>query len=76
MIEVKSVVRQDRVVRQVTIGSGAVEITYILVDGKPKEIARINLDKQVLDDQSLVVSHADYRQAIKVAPTIFREKRP
>ena len=75
MIEVKRVVRQNNVAKEVTISTGAIEMSYVLVDGKPKEIARIGLDKQILDDQSLIISPADYRQAIRTVNAILREKR-
>lgn len=75
MIEVKRVVRQNNVAKEVTISTGAIEMSYVLVDGKPKEIARISLDKQILDDQSLIISPADYRQAIRTVNAILREKR-
>jgi len=62
------------VAKQVTIDTGSVGITYILgQNGRPKEIGRSS-QKQVLDDQSLIISPADYRQAVRTAGAILREK--
>lgn len=76
MIEVRKVDRDSqKVARTVVIGAGAIEISYMAgKDGKPVEIGRRNLDSQILDDQSLIISPADYRQAIRTAHAIFGGK--
>lgn len=76
MIEVIAVKRENNKAVQAVIGTGSVEITYILTrNGKLAEIARSSPEKQILDDQSLIVSPADYRQIIRTANAILREKR-
>jgi len=75
LIEITDVKRVDGRARQVTIDIGNVGITYVLgQNGQPREIGRSS-QSQTLDDQSLIVSLADYRQAVKTAGAILREKR-
>jgi len=77
LIEVRKVIRNDsKQAKKVTIGAGTTEIDYVLNgNGKLIEYARRSLDKQVLDDQSLIISPADYSQAVRTATAILREKR-
>lgn len=75
MIEVKNVVRKDKVARQVTISAGNVEITYILnQNGRLREISRLS-PNQILDSESLCISPADYRQVVKTASAILKKAR-
>jgi len=76
LIEVRKVVRQNKVAKQVTLGIGCLEITYILgPTGKLQEISRLNWQAQILDQDTLYISPADYRQVIKKAAAILKEKR-
>lgn len=76
MIEVRKVDRDiNKIAQRVVVGAGDVEITYVIGRcGRVIEEGR-SCHKQVLDDQSLIISPADYRQAIKTANAILREKR-
>lgn len=77
MIEVRRVIRDSsKQAERVTIGAGMTEIEYIL-NGKGKivECARRSLDKQILDDQSLIISPADYTQAVRTANAILQRKK-
>ncbi|MFH1575907.1 MAG: hypothetical protein ABIB55_03130 [Candidatus Nealsonbacteria bacterium] len=75
MIEVKKVIRESGVAREVVIGIGYLEITFVLhSDGHLQEISRVNYQAQILDKDTMYILEADYRQAIKVASAILRGK--
>ena len=75
MIEVKKVIRQDKVAKQVTIMAGCVEITYILNQNQRlQEISRLNYQAQILTSESLYISPADSPQAVKTASAILKRK--
>ncbi len=65
----------NKIAQRVVIGAGDVEIIYIIGRGGRLIEEGRSCHKQILDDQSLIVSPVDYRQAIKVANAILREKR-
>jgi hypothetical protein len=75
LIRVEEVLRENKVPKKVVISAGDIKISYILgKNGKIVEVGR-SCDKQVLDDQSLYVSPADYRQIIKTVFAIFGENK-
>ena len=76
MVEVRKVVRKNKVAKEVTLGIGCIEVTYILgASGRLQEISRLNYQAQILDRDTLYISPADYRQVIKKAAAILTEKR-
>ena len=76
MIEIEKVDRDaNKVARRVVINIGGVKIIYV-IDRNDKMVEEgRRCEKQILDDQSLIVSRADYRQAIKVASAILHKRR-
>lgn len=75
MVTVDKVNRVDNVAKQVTINTGSVKITFILdAKGRLLEISRSS-QSQILDNESLYISQADYRQATKTAGAILRKTK-
>ena len=74
MISVLEVIRGgEGVASEVVVSTGGVSISYILRNGEPFERGRWT-EKQTLDIDGLTIPLRDYRQALKVAAAILREK--
>ena len=75
LISVLEVVRDgEGVAREVVVGTGGVIVSYILRNnGEIFEKGRWT-EKQTLDIDGLTIPLMDYRQALKVAAAILREK--
>lgn len=74
-IKVTDVKRPEGIAVQAKISTGNVEITFIRGEsGQPKEIGRMS-ENQILDDQALIVSPADYKKMIETAGAILGKPR-
>jgi len=75
LVTVEKVVRQNGRAQKVIIDTGNVSVTYMLGQkGQLQEIGRSS-KSQILSDQSLYIPPSDYRQVIKQAAAILKEKR-
>lgn len=62
---IKDVQRENGVAKRVVATTGSVDITFVAVGGKPKEVGRTQPGAMVYDRQNMFIPHGVYGQMLR-----------